>query len=69
MSTAEQAARDPGSDAEVDVGDAQQVAKWSQALGVTDEALQRAVQAVGRRVDRIKDYLGAGGMASDQEDA
>jgi hypothetical protein len=69
MSTADQAAQDPGSEAEVDVGDAQSVARWSRALGITDEALERAVQAVGRRVDRIKDYLGAGGMAGDQEDA
>ena len=29
----------------------------------------KAVQVVGPRVDRIKDYLGAGGMAPDQEDA
>jgi len=69
MSTAEQSARDPGSEAEVDVGDAQSVARWSRALGTTDEALQRAVQAVGTRIDRIKDYLGSGGMAADQEDA
>jgi len=27
------------------------------------------VQVVGPRVDRIKDYLGAGGMAGDQVDA
>ncbi len=69
MSTADQAAEDPRSQAEVDVGDPSSVARWSRALGVTDEALQRAVQAVGRRVDRIKDYLGAGGMGGDQEDA
>ena len=68
MSTADRAAEDPASQAEVDLADAQSTAKWSQALGVTDEALQRAVQAVGRRVDRIKDYLGAGGMAGDQAD-
>jgi hypothetical protein len=29
----------------------------------------KAVQVVGPRVDRIKEYLGAGGMAADQEDA
>jgi hypothetical protein len=29
----------------------------------------KAVQVVGPRVDRIKDYLGAGGMAGDQSDA
>lgn len=69
MSTAEQSAADPGSEADVDVDDAQSVARWSRALGTTDEALQRAVQAVGTRIDRIKDYLGAGGMAGDQSDA
>jgi hypothetical protein len=69
MSTAEQAAQDPASEAQVDVDDPASLAKWSQALGVTDEALQGAVQAVGPRIDRIKDYLGAGGSASDQEDA
>ena len=69
MSTVDQAAQDPGSEAEVETGDPQSVARWSRALGITDEALERAVQAVGRRVDRIKDYLGAGGMAGDQEDA
>jgi hypothetical protein len=31
--------------------------------------LMKAVQVVGPRVDRIKDYLGAGGMAGDQADA
>ncbi|HEX7688813.1 MAG TPA: DUF3606 domain-containing protein [Burkholderiaceae bacterium] len=66
MDTATQAAEDPRSDAEVDVGDPQALARWSEALGVEDEALQRAVQAVGPRVDRIKDYLGAGGMAGEQ---
>jgi ribosomal protein S11 len=69
MSTAEQSARDPGSETDVHIEDAQSIARWSRALGTTDEALQRAVQAVGTRVDRIKDYLGAGGMAGDQEDA
>jgi hypothetical protein len=29
----------------------------------------QAAQAVGTRMDKIKDYLGAGGMAGDQEDA
>jgi len=68
MSTATQAAEDPRSQAEVDVGTPEAVARWSEALGITDEALARAVRAVGPRVDRIKDYLGAGGMAGDQED-
>jgi hypothetical protein len=68
MDKATQAAGDPRSDAEVDLGNPEAVARWSRALGVADEALQRAVQAVGPRVDRIKDYLGAGGKAADQAD-
>jgi hypothetical protein len=69
MSTETQAASDPGSRDEVDVDDPAAIERWTQALGVTDEALITAVQAVGPRVDRIKNYLGAGGMAGDQEDA
>jgi hypothetical protein len=64
-----QAAEDPASRAEVDVGDRASVERWSKALGTTDEALMKAVQVVGRRVDKIKEYLGAGGMAGDQSDA
>ena len=68
MSKETSAAENPQSHAEVDVGDPAAVARWTEALGTTDEALLKAVQVVGRRVDRIKDYLGAGGMASDQVD-
>ena len=52
----------------IDVGDAQGVCRWSEALGTTDEALLKAVQKVGMRIDRIKAYLGAGGNAADQAD-
>ena len=69
MSTETRAAEDPQSHAVVDVGDGAAVRRWTQALGITDEALLGAIQVVGPRVDRIKDYLGAGGMAPDQEDA
>ena len=62
------AAEDPGSRVAVDVGDADAVRRWCQALGTTDEALLRAVQSVGTRVDRIKAYLGAGDSAADQAD-
>jgi hypothetical protein len=68
MTTETHAAEDPHSEARVDVGDAAAVRRWTEALGVTDEALMKAVQVVGTRVDRIKDYLGAGGMASEQVD-
>ena len=68
MTTETRAAEDPNSAAEVDVGDAAAVRRWTEALGVTDEALLKAVQVVGRRVDRIKDYLGSGAMAGDQAD-
>ena len=68
MTTETRAADDPGSHALVDVGDPASVRRWTEALGVTDEALMKAVEVVGARVDRIKDYLGAGGMAADQSD-
>ena len=69
MSTATQAAEDPRSQAEVDVGSPETLDHWSKALGTTDEALAKAVERVGPRVDLIKEYLGQGGMAGDQEDA
>lgn len=59
--SATQAAEDPQSHADVDIRDKAAVDRWSQALGTTDEALVNAVKAVGTRIDRIKDYLGAGG--------
>ena len=69
MTTETRAADDPRSHAEVDIGDDAAVRRWTEALGITDEALMKAVQVVGPRVDRIKEYLGAGGMAGDQVDA
>ena len=68
MSIETNAAGDPGSTATVDVGDKAAIERWTRALGLTDEALIKAVQVVGPRVDRIKDYLGPGGMAGDQSD-
>ena len=69
MTTETRAADDPRSEAQVDIDDAAAIRRWTEALGITDEALMKAVQVVGPRVDRIKDYLGAGGMAADQADA
>ena len=69
MSTAANAAQDPRSETEIQVGDKASIDRWSHALGVTDAALMKAVQEVGPRIDKIKDYLGAGGMAGDQADA
>ncbi len=69
MSLEYQAAHDPSSQEQINIDDQVNIKRWSQALGTTDEALVTAVQAVGTRIDRIKDYLGAGGMAGDQEDA
>jgi len=62
------AAEDPASQAEVETADDAAVARWAAALGTTDEALMGAVQAVGRRIDRIKEYLGEGGDAAEQVD-
>lgn len=67
MTSETKAADDPGSEVYVDVSDKAAVDRWCVALGITDEALWKAVQEVGTRVDKIKDYLGAG-SASDQED-
>jgi hypothetical protein len=67
MTTETKAADDPGSEAYIDVSDKAAVDRWCKALGITDEALWKAVQEVGTRVDKIKDYLGAG-SASNQVD-
>ena len=68
MTSETDAAENPRSEAAVDVGVPAAVRRWTEALGTTDEALLKAVQVVGTRVDRIKEYLGSGGMAGDQED-
>lgn len=72
MTTAPRTAPDPApltQHREVDVSNPEAVARCSAALGTTDEALLKAVQVVGTSLDRIKDYLGSGGMAGDQSDA
>lgn len=63
-----EAAENPSSREEIDVHDKASIERWSRALGTTDAALMNAVQAVGTRVDRIKDYLAAG-RAGEQQDA
>jgi len=68
MTRERDAAEDPRSEATIEVGDATAIARWSEALGTTDEALLKAIHAVGTRVDRIKSYLGACGDAADQAD-
>jgi hypothetical protein len=60
-------ARDPHSQATVELEPPERLAEWARQLGVTTEALQSAAQAVGPRVDRIKDYL-TGGAAGRQSD-
>lgn len=67
MTSETKAADDPASQVEIDVHDKGAIDRWTAALGVTDEALLKAVQVVGRRIDRIKDYLGAG-RAGEQSD-
>lgn len=68
MTDERSAAENASSTAEVSPDDEASLARWSSALGVTSEALESAVKAVGPRIDKIKDYL-TGGMAGDQEDA
>jgi hypothetical protein len=61
------AAEDPASEVHIDVGDKAAVERWCKALAVTDEALLKAVQKVGTRIDKVKDYL-TGGGAAEQSD-
>jgi hypothetical protein len=67
MSVETKAADDPDSEAYIDMSDKAAVERWCKALSVTDEALRKAVQEVGTRIDKVKDYLTAGG-AADQVD-
>jgi hypothetical protein len=69
MSVESRAAQDAESRDEVDVSSPESLERWATALGLTTEALEGAVKAVGTRVDKVKEYLGGGGMAGDQEDA
>lgn len=67
MSNETDAAQDARSQAQVDIGDKASLDRWSKALGLTTEALESAVKAVGPRVDKIKNYL-TGGLAGSQAD-
>lgn len=64
--SAGRAAEDPASREHIDVDDKAAVDRWAQALGTTDEALLNAVRQVGTRIDRIKEYLGQGGIGAQQ---
>ncbi len=68
MSRETDAADDPASQADVEIGSEAAIARWALALGTTDEALVRAIQVVGTRLDRIKEFLGEGGDADEQVD-
>jgi len=57
---AEQAAQDPHSTDQVQIDSPERLQHWADALSTTPEALRAAVQAVGTRIDRIKDHLAAG---------
>lgn len=61
-------AEDPGSRESIDIDDPEELGRWATALGTTDSALAAAVHHVGPRLDRVKDFLGQGGIASVQED-
>lgn len=58
---ADQAAHDPRSQEVVEVAPRERLEHWADALGTTPEALLAAVQAVGPRIDRIKDHMTGGG--------
>lgn len=47
--------------------DPAEVRRWAERLGTTEDALRSAIAAVGRRVGRILDQLGAGQAAQQQD--
>lgn len=51
---------------EIDIGTPEQLQQWAKRLAVPPEALESAVQVVGTRLDKVKDYLAAG-QAGNQE--
>ena len=68
MTRETEAADDPHARESVQIDSPDALERWARALGLTTEALESAVHAVGPRVDRIKDYL-TGGAAGQQQDA
>jgi hypothetical protein len=59
-------ASDPESHALIEIEPPERLARWAKELSVPSEALVSAVQKVGPRVDKVKDYL-TGGQAGDQQ--
>lgn len=66
MADPARAAHDPDSRACIELEPPARLAHWAKELGVTVEALESAVQAVGPRLDRVKDHLTAGQAGSQQ---
>ena len=64
---AARAAEDPRSQAQIETEPPEQLMHWARALKTTPDALMAAVQAVGPRVDRVKDHLTAGGAGRQQD--
>jgi Protein of unknown function (DUF3606) len=44
----------------VNVNEEHELRNWAQSLGATPERVKEAVQAVGDRADRVRQYLGSG---------
>lgn len=42
----------------IDMNDPDEVRNWTRSLGVSKEELNRAVQAVGDRADKVRSHLG-----------
>ncbi len=42
----------------IDINDPDEVRNWSESLGVSEEELERAVQAAGTQADKVREYLG-----------
>jgi hypothetical protein len=49
--------QEPRNRDEVDFEDPNEVQRWTKSLGVDEEALRRAVEAVGTSFGRVYDYV------------
>lgn len=51
--------RGPQDRARIAMGELHEVSYWTRELGVTEEELQKAVDAVGNGADAVREYLKA----------
>jgi hypothetical protein len=48
----------------IDTSQKHELRDWSKSLGVTPQRLKEAVQAVGDRADKVREFLSRGGKSS-----